>query len=127
MTAQIIAFPVKNARPAPSPPVNEEGVMAGVDSMKLVHVNETLMAVSQMLFERLHAAGFDFSEFKTEKELKYGSFLVETLNSLLCKYYNVYHPFQDLADKIFIKDENDEFTVVDELHIKFIDTSKSDI
>jgi hypothetical protein len=126
MTAQIINFPVKNARVAPAPPTNEEDVMAGVDSMKLIHVNETLMAVSQMLFERLYAAGFDFSEFKTEKELKYGSFLVETLNSLLCKYYDVYHPFQDLADKIFVRDENDEFTVVDELHMKFIDTTKSD-
>lgn len=126
MTAQIINFPVKNARTVVTPPASEEDVMVGVDTMKLVHVNETLMAVSQMLFERLYAAGFDFSDFKTETELKYGSFLVETLNSLLCKYYDVYHPFQDLADKIFVRDENDEFTVVDELHMKFIDTSKKD-
>lgn len=126
MTAQIINFPVKNARPVVVPPASEEDVMAGVDTMKLVHVNETLMAVSQMLFERLYAAGFDFSDFKSENELKYGSFLIETLHSLLCKYYNVYHPFQDLADKIFVRDENNEFTVVDELHMKFIDTSKKD-
>lgn len=126
MTAQIINFPVKNARVAPEPPANEEDIMAGVDSMKLIHVNETLMAASQMLFERLYAAGFDFSEFKSENELKYGSFLIECLHSLLCKYYDVYHPFQDLADKIFVRDENDEFTVVDELHMKFIDKSKKD-
>lgn len=126
MTAQIINFPVKNTRVTNVPPQSEEDVMAGVDTMKLVHVNETLMAVSQMLFERLYAAGFDFSDFKGESELKFGSFLVEALHSLLCKYYDVYHPFQDLADKIFVRGEDDEFTVVDELHMKFIDTSKKD-
>lgn len=129
MTAQIITFPVKNTRISPNPPANEEDVMAGVDTMKLVHVNETLMAISQMLFERLYAAGFDFSDFKTDKELKYGSFLIESLHSLLCKYYDVYHPFQDVAEKIFVKAEDsefNEFTIADSIHMKFVDKSKKD-
>jgi hypothetical protein len=126
MTAQIITFPIKNARVSPKPPDSEEDIMTGVDSMKLTHVNETLLAASQMLFERLYSAGFDFSQFKDENELKYGSFLVEAMNSLLCKYYDVYHPFQDLAEKIFVRDENDEFTIADELNMRFIDTSKKE-
>lgn len=124
MTAQIINFPLKNARVKPTPPMDEEAVMAGVDSMKHTHINETLAAAAQMLFERLYAAGFDFSEFKNETELKYGSFLVEAMHSLLCKYYDVYHPFQDVAKKIFIRADQGEFVVTDELHMRFIDGKK---
>lgn len=124
MTAKIINFPVKNTRISPAPPPDEESIMAGVDSMKLIHVNETLVAASQMLFERLHVAGFDFSEFKSENELKYGSFLVEALHSLLCKYYDVDHPFQTIAEKVFVRDEDNEFKVADKLNIRFVDTPK---
>lgn len=126
MTAQIIDFPIRNARIKPTPPMDEDAVMAGVDSMKLTHVNETLAAAAQMIFERFHAAGFDFSEFKSENELKYGSFLVEAMHSLLCKYYDVYHPFQDVAEKIFTRDENDEFTIASEIQLHFVDNIKKD-
>ena len=125
MTAQIISFPVKNPR-NPRVPPSDVGAQVAVDTMKSQHIHETLLAISPMLFERLHAAGFDFADFKSEEELKYGSFLVEAMNSLLCKYYDVYHPFQDLAEKIFVRDENDEFTIADELNMRFIDTSKKE-
>lgn len=122
MSAQIITFPIKNGRVLPEPPPDEDAVTAAADNMKLAHVHETLMSITPMLFERLMAAGFDFSDYKSESELKYGSFLIESIHSLLCQYYDVYHPFQDVAEKIFVKDDHDELQVVDELQLKFIET-----
>ena len=119
MPAQIITFPVKNPR---SPLTDDESQQA-VDTMKSQHIQETLLAISPMLFERLMAAGFDFSDFQTEEELKYGSFLIEALHALLCKYYDLYHPFQTVAEHIFVRDEEDDFTVTDEIHLKFVDKS----
>jgi hypothetical protein len=121
MSAQIISFPVKNPR---TPPTDVDSQMA-VDTMKSQHIHETLIAISPMLFERLAAAGFDFSEFKTDNELKYGSFLIEAMHSLLSKYYGLYHPFQTVAEQIFVRDgEEGDFTVTDELHLKFVDTKQ---
>lgn len=122
MTAQIISFPIKNPRSDRVPPNSDEAV----DTMKSQHVHETLLAISPMLFERLHAAGFDFSDFKTEEELKYGSFLIEAMHSLLNKYYGIYHPFQTVAEQVFVRDgEDGGFTVTDELHLKFVDADKA--
>ena len=120
MTAQIISFPVKNPR---STPMSDDESLAAVETMKSQHIQETLLAISPMLFERLHAAGFDFSDFQSDNELKYGSFLIESLHSLLCKCYGLYHPFQTVAENIFVRDEEEDFTVADELHLKFVDKS----
>jgi len=123
MTAEVIKFPIKSIKKINSPPGDEEQVAATVDTMKHAHIQETLLAISPMLFERLHAAGFDFSEFSDEKEIQYGAFIVESIHALLCKYYELYHPFQTISENIFVKDENDELTLVDELHLKFIENT----
>lgn len=122
MTAEIISFPVKNTRIPP----NDIESQHAVDTMKSQHIQETLLAISPMLFERLHAAGFDFSDFKSDNELKYGSFLIEAMHALLCKYYNLYHPFQSVAEQIFIRTEEEDFTIADEVHMKFIDKSTTE-
>jgi hypothetical protein len=124
MTAQIISFPVKNPR-NPRVPPSDVGAQVAVDTMKSQHIHETLLAISPMLFERLHAAGFDFADFKSEEELKYGSFLIEAMHSLLSKYYGLYHPFQTVAEQIFVRDKEDgDFSVTDELHLKFVDAEQ---
>jgi hypothetical protein len=121
MSAQIISFPIKN----PRTPTSSVDPQLAVDTMKSQHVHETLLAISPMLFERLHAAGFDFAEFKSEDELKYGSFLIEAMHSLLNKYYGLYHPFQTVAEQIFIREKEDgDFSVTDELHLKFVDVEQ---
>ena len=122
MSAQIISFPVKTPRTPPSGVVDTQ---VAVDLMRSQHIHETLLAISPMLFERLHAAGFDFADFKSEDELKYGSFLIEAMHSLLSKYYGLYHPFQTVAEQIFVRDgEEGDFTVTEELHLKFVDSKQ---
>jgi hypothetical protein len=116
MTAEIIFFPVKNTRIPPS----ESGSQFAIDTMKSNHIQETLIAISPMLFERLQTAGFDFADYDSENELKYGSFVIEAMHSLLCKYYGLYHPFQKVAEQIFISTDNEDFTIADELNIKLL-------
>ena len=68
---------------------------------------------------------FDFADVKSEDELKYGSFLIEAMHSLLSKYYGLYHPFQTVAEQIFVRDKEDgDFSVTDELHLKFVDAEQ---
>jgi hypothetical protein len=122
MTAEIISFPVKNHIKNTRIPPNDVESQHAVDTMKSQHIQETLLAISPMLFERLHAAGFDFSDFKNENELKYGSFLIESMHALLSKYYDLYHPFQTVAEQIFVRTDDEDFTIADEIHLKFIDT-----
>ena len=116
MTAEIIFFPVKNTRIPPS----EIEAQSAIDTMKSNHIQETLIAIAPMLFERLHAAGFDFSSYNSENELKYGSFVIESMHSLLCKYYGLYHPFQTIAEQIFVSTDDQDFTIADELHITLL-------
>lgn len=116
MTAEIIFFPIKNTRIPPS----ETEAQSAIDTMKSNHINETLVAIAPMLFERLHTAGFDFSSYNSETELKYGSFVIEAMHSLLCKYYSLYHPFQKIAEQIFVRTDDQEFTIANELNIELL-------
>ena len=128
MTAEVIKFPVKNKRISDRPEpltLTKEVIGDSVGSMKELHVQETLDAISPMIFERIHAAGFNFSEYQNPEDIKYGALVMEALESLLNKYYGLYHPFQTVAEDIFKVLPNQDLDIVDELHIKFVD--KADV
>lgn len=96
----IIQFPGMNRHP----PRNLDDVINNVDTMKQVHIQETISALIPIVFQSLCASGFDFGideENEEFVEVKDSAFMVEALRSMLCKQYKLYHPFQDLAENIF--------------------------
>ena len=96
----IIQFPGMNRHP----PRNLDDVINNVDTMKQVHIQETISVIVPIIFQSLAASGFDFGIDENDEEIteiKDGAFLVEAIRSMLCKQYKLYHPFQDLAENIF--------------------------
>ena len=93
--------------------------------VKFNHINETLATVIPMLFTNLELAGFNFSvdeEEDIDYSVKDGSFIVESVRSMLCKYHNIKHPFQDIAEAVFIKNETDgSFAVTNKLNLDLVD------
>lgn len=79
------------------------------------HIHETLTTVAPKIFEILEIAGFDLMNEEMEKDIKNGAFMVEALRSLLCKYYNMNHPFQDIAENVFVEDGEGGYTIADTL------------
>ena len=122
----IIKFPNRKT-PHTGDPESAEDVEAMVDDLKSYHVHETLQAVLPMMFGRLEAAGFNFGIEEGDEDVfvKDGAFAVEALRAMLCKYHGLYHPFSDIAENIFVPDEEDDGTlkIVESVSIKFKDTN----
>lgn len=110
----VIQFPVINNNI-----VNHEDIDNNMLLIKLNHINETLSVVLPLIFNNLELAGFqlDPSVESENINIKDGTLIVESIRSLLCKYYGLYHPFQDIAENIFMDDE--DLTIVDNINIKF--------
>lgn len=121
----IIQFPRKNGMEDKFLPTSEEEINSKIDLLKYHHIHETLATVIPMLFSNLEAAGFDCSD-DTDENLKDGAFVVEAIRSILCKYHGIDHPFQEIAQNVFLPDIDHEgmLKVVEELNIKFKDAEK---
>ena len=50
---------------------------------------------------------------------KDGAFIVESLRAIMCKYYGIYHPFQQIAEKVFSENTEELGTlkIVDSLNL----------
>jgi hypothetical protein len=82
------------------------------------------MIILPSLFNNIDIAGFPSSEAIGDDDVKDINLIVESLRSLLCKYYDVKHPFQDLAENVFEKEEEtDEYALTKKLDLEF-DTDK---
>lgn len=95
----VIEFP--NSRVVKSPQSIEE-IYANLNSLKQLHVDETMYVVSTMLLEQLAIAGFDYSGEDSEFAAKETIFFLEALQALLMKKYGLEHPFHEIANKLFL-------------------------
>jgi hypothetical protein len=83
-----------------------ESIKQNTDMMKHYHVQETISVLAPMVFNQLELAGFSVCEEDTETEdLKDGAFIIESIRSILCKHYGLYHPFQKIAEHVFSPDQ----------------------
>ena len=116
----IIEFPNKNKLLSGKPKDMIE-VTLNVNQIRFNHINETLQAVVPMIFSNIELAGFDFipNEDDEDPNIKDGALLVECLRSMLCKHYNIEHPLQRVAEELFIRQDDDSFTLADTLVIDF--------
>lgn len=95
-------------------PADEESfalkITTNIDMMKHYHIQETIATITPMIFTQLEIAGFPLGEEETGElvDIKDGALVIEALRSIMCKQYEIYHPFQKIAENIFSPDEEEE-------------------
>ena len=105
MTDNVIQFPVQKRPGAdPAPDIEQAQNILGQQFEDKISGTSDLLAL--LLMEHLNEAGFavDGSE-QTLKEL---CFCVESIKSLLCKYYGIDHPFHPFAEACFEVQEDSQ-------------------
>jgi hypothetical protein len=119
--SNVIQFPSrgKSAQAA----LSEKEISENVSFMKHNHINETLNTLVPMIFNNIELAGFHLipDEDEVDENLKDSALMVESLRSLLCKHYGMKHPFQKLAEEIFIPTSEGAFTLSKALIVDFED------
>lgn len=120
----VVIFPKQNLN-VKIPEFSIEEINHNVEMMKHYHIQETLANLTPIIFNQLEIAGFNISDEENE-DIKDGAFVVESLRSIMCKYYNIYHPFQKIADSVFVpdKEEIDSLKITDSLNIELKNISK---
>lgn len=113
----VIEFPKKNINNKPS--VSLEEIQQNLEMMKHYHIQETIANLAPIVFNQLEIAGFSVADEETA-DIKDGAFIVEALRSLMCKYYGIYHPFQQISDGVFSPDEQEigALRIVDKLNLE---------
>ncbi len=123
----VLIFPKKSTNAKDIKKLEE--VQYNLEMMRHYHIQETILNLAPIIFNQLDIAGFGLDE-EVHDDVKDGAFIVEALRSMMCKYYGIYHPFQDVAEKIFSEEEEEKgvFKIVEKLNIKFkkSDFSKGD-
>jgi len=117
----VISFPKKDSDgKSPKSKKSIEEINHNLEMMKQYHIQETVLNLAPIIFNHLDIAGFGLTEDE-DQDLKDGAFIVEALRSIMYKHYDMYHPFQDIAENIFKIEKNDDeaFKIVDEIHLKF--------
>lgn len=108
MSDNIIQFPALK-RSSSDPPSLEE-VKENILSQKEEQIEEVSEILANMLLEQISTAGFLVSgDDKTVKEL---CFCMEALKSLMCKYYDIEHPFHAFANACFEQVDDDRIMFV---------------
>lgn len=102
---------------------NLEEIHYNLEMMHHYHIQETILNLAPIIFNNLDIAGFGLDE-EVDQDIKDGAFVIEALRSLLCKYYGIYHPFQDIAENIFSPTGEQEgvYKIVQKLNLKFKDS-----
>jgi hypothetical protein len=122
----VIVFPKQNLKVSDPKDPSFEDVQNNINMAKHYHIQETIANIAPLIFNQLEVSGFNFPDDTDENDIKEGAFIVESLRSMMCRYYGMYHPFQRIAENIFIPDEEDDTTlrIVDELVINLKNDKK---
>jgi hypothetical protein len=96
----VLCFPKPNIRMVP--PQNPGAASSAIIDFQDNYINEALGMVIPVLFEHLMILGFSSDEDGDDHR---GNFVVEALRSFMMQKYDAVHPFQKMADNLFIQDE----------------------
>ncbi len=121
----VITFPKQHNNSAKEP--NLEDIHHNMDMMRQYHIQETILNLAPIIFNHLDIAGFGLAD-DVDEDIKDGAFLIEAIRSLLCKQYEIFHPFQVIADNIFEEptDENSPYKIVDEISLDLKDPEEAE-
>jgi hypothetical protein len=97
-----------------------EDIQHNMDMMRHYHIQETIQNLVPMIFNQLDIAGFGLIEEDVDLDVKDGALIVEALRSLMLKHYDMHHPFQQVADAVFVPHPKEEgaFKIVDKLELE---------
>lgn len=102
-------------------------IQENVNMMKEFHIQETIHNLAPIIFNHLEISGFMSEDNEDTFEIKDGALILESIRSMLMKHYNIYHPFQKLAETVFedhIGEEGEILKIVETLNIEMIDPNK---
>jgi len=115
----VILFPKKSSKELK---YSIEEIDRNLEMVKHYHIQETIASIAPMIFNQLDIAGFTMVSDEEAEDDPFldiidGAFVIESLRSLMCKYYGLYHPFQRITENVFIPDDEDPeaLKIVDEL------------
>ena len=116
----VVMFP--KSYNGPKEVITPEDIDKKIDFMKQFHIQETITTIATMVFNQLDISGFSFADELDDNAdtIKDGALIIESLRSIMCKHYGIYHPFQKLSDEIFYHDGEDPnlLKIADNLNIK---------
>lgn len=120
----VIQFPKQNSRTSGEVIAIEE-ITRNVEMMKLYHIQETIANLAPMIFNQLEISGFSITDDEIA-DIKDGAFIVEALRSYMSKYYDIYHPFQQIAENVFAPDAEEigALRIADSLNIELKNSTK---
>lgn len=112
----VITFPKKNNNLSKTKTVEE--INQNLEMMNHYHIQETISNIAPMIFNQLEISGFSVSD-EEPLGIKYGAFIIESLRSIMCSHYDLYHPFQRIADSVFIDnlEEHGTLKIVEKLDL----------
>lgn len=113
----VVSFPKsKNV----SKDITLEDIEHNMDMMRHYHIQETIQNLVPMVFNQLDIAGFGLDEEDIDHDVKDGAFIVEALRSLMLKHYDMRHPFQQIAEAVFVPHPKEEgaFKIVEKLELE---------
>jgi hypothetical protein len=113
----VVSFPKGKGA---SKDITIEDIHHNMDMMRHYHIQETIQNLVPIIFNQLDIAGFGLIEDDVDHDIKDGAMIVEALRSLMLKHYDMHHPFQQVAEAIFIphpKEEN-AFKIVDKIELE---------
>ena len=122
----VIQFPKASVRPPDVEVVAIEDITRNLEMMKHYHIQETIANLAPMIFNQLEVAGFGITDEEDNSDLKDGAFIVESLRSIMCKYYDIYHPFQQIAESVFAPDKEEvgALRIADSINLELKNSSK---
>ncbi len=128
MNTNIIQFPPRNngnPNEIPGLPGNMAEVRANLEAVRHVHINEVTEIIINTLVQQMVTGGFDIMDEEHQKDF---AFLIEAIRSSICKASGIYHPFQDVSEKIMEEcgDEPGVLIIADSINVKFQDESSPD-
>lgn len=105
-----------------------EDIQHNMDMMRHYHIQETIQNLVPMIFNQLDIAGFGLIEDDVDHDVKDGALIVEALRSLMLKHYDMHHPFQQVAEAIFIPHLKEEgaYKIVDKLELELLPLGETD-
>lgn len=120
----VIMFP---NRGNPPPILSREKAAISVTMVKINHINEALETIIPMLFNNITIAGFDIipDEEDDDENIKDNALIVESIRSILCKYYEMKHPLQDVAEEFFISKQEGVLSIAKHLDIDLSEFNES--
>lgn len=102
MSDNVVQFPREKRG---GPPQNLDEVKNNLETVRHIHVEETLSLLAGVMFDNLALAGFNFNP-DDNSYTKDVALTFEAMKSMMYKYHNMEYPMQDIADELFTLQEN---------------------